>query len=297
MSQIPRRSVLKGLAAAGAALAAAEPAQGAVQARGRGRKPDDVGLLYDSNRCIGCRACVTKCKEANDLPPDKVQINGADYNAPLDLSATTKNIIRLAQDGDRAAFVKGGCMHCLDPACVNACMVSALTKIPGGIIAYTESLCVGDRYCQVACPFNIPKYEWSKALAPRMVKCELCRHRVEGPACAEVCPRQAIVTGKVNDLLAEAHRRIAQDPTRYHAKVYGEDDAGGTQVLYLAPAAMPFDKLGLPDAGTEPVPELAQAIQHGIYKGFIAPVALYVALGFVVLRNRKGAAAKKEEGR
>jgi Fe-S-cluster-containing dehydrogenase component len=296
MSEIPRRSVLKGLAAAGAALAVTEPAEAAVEARGRGRKPDDVGLLYDSNRCIGCRACVTKCKEANDLLPDKVEIDGADYNAPLDLSATTKNIIRLARDGAHGAFVKGGCMHCLDPACVNACMVSALTKIAGGIVAYAENLCVGDRYCQVACPFNVPKYEWSKALAPRMVKCELCRHRSEGPACAEVCPRQAIVTGKVDDLLAEAHRRIARSPQQYHAKVYGEDDAGGTQVLYLAPAAMPFDKLGLPDAGTEPVPELAKAIQHGIYKGFIAPVALYAALGFVVLRNRKRAAGKKEEG-
>jgi Fe-S-cluster-containing dehydrogenase component len=296
MSEISRRQLLKGMAVAGAAAAVAAPGEAAAF-QSRGRKPDDLGLLYDSTRCIGCRACVTKCKEANDLPPDRVRLNGVDYNAPADLSATTKNIIRLAQDGDKAAFVKGGCMHCLDPACVNACMVSALTKdkgAPGGIIAYNPNLCVGDRYCQVACPFNVPKYQWGNALTPRIVKCELCRHRQEGPACAEVCPRQAIVQGKVSDLLADAHRRIDQNPGRYQPKVYGEKEAGGTQVLYLS--AVPFDKLGLPELSSESVPALSETIQHGIYKGFIAPVALYLALGFTVLKNRKRGPAGKGDG-
>jgi Fe-S-cluster-containing dehydrogenase component len=291
MPVIDRRTALKILAAGGAAAAAAPAA-----AREKPTYPDAVGLLYDSTLCIGCRACVTWCKKANDLPDDERQVNGAPYNAPVDLSATTKNIIRLATDGDRHAFVKGGCMQCLEPACVNACMVSALTKHPGtGIVAYNESLCVGDRYCQVACPFNVPKYQWSVALRPKIVKCELCRHRAEGPACAQVCPRQAIVTGKVADLKAEAHRRMQRSPKAYHPEVYGEREAGGTQVLTLAPASMPPAKLGLPELGGEGIPTLSEAVHGGIYKAGVAPIALYAAFAFVIWRNKRKGAGDKED--
>jgi ferredoxin len=177
-------------------------------------------------------------------------------------------------------------------------MVSALTKHPTtGVVAYDPDLCVGDRYCQVACPFNVPKYQWSNALTPRIVKCELCRHRKEGPACAEVCPRQAIVRGKVAALKEEARRRIAASPKAYHARVYGEHEAGGTQVLTLAPAEMPPAKLGLPVLDDTPVPALSEAIHGGIYKAGVAPVALYAAFAYVTWRNRKrGGEGGKEEG-
>jgi Fe-S-cluster-containing dehydrogenase component len=292
MGPIRRRTVLQILAGGAAGVAAARPAE----AREGASFPDAVGLLYDSTRCIGCRACVTWCKKANNLPDDEMVLNGVPYNGPIDLSATTKNIIRLAKDGERTAFVKGGCMQCLEPACVNACMVSALTKTPGtGVVAYDPSLCIADRYCQVACPFNIPKYQWSKALTGVIVKCELCRHLPEGPACARACPRQAMLTGKVVELKAEAHRRIAQRPAEYHPKVYGEREAGGTQVLYLAPASMPPEKLGLPDLGDEAIPTLSHAIHGGIYKAGIAPVALYAAFAFVTWRNRHRPEPKKED--
>jgi Fe-S-cluster-containing dehydrogenase component len=283
-----RRTFLKGVAAAGVAVAVApDPAEAAERVP---LPPDAVGLLYDSVRCIGCRACVTKCKEANGLPPDLQLLNGAAYDAPVDLNATTKNIIRLARDGERTAFVKGGCMHCADPACVNACMVSAMTKGPGGIVRYDPSLCVGDRYCQIACPFNVPKYEWTNALTPKIVKCELCRHRKEGPACALACPREAIITGKVTDLAKEAHRRIDAGGGRYEPSVYGESEAGGTQVLMLASKEMPFEKLGMPTLGAEAGPARSRAVMHGIYKGAIAPILLYGAFVTAILRGRKQAA-------
>jgi len=294
MAGIQRRTVLKILAGGAATAAVVRPAA----ARSQASYPDAVGLLYDSTRCIGCRACVTWCKRANDLPDDDHMLNGAPYNAPVDLSATTKNIIRLAQDGDKNAFVKGGCMHCTEPACVNACMIGALKKNPTtGVVAYDVNLCVGCRYCEVVCPFNVPKFLWHSAFGSKIVKCELCRHREQGPACAQVCPRQAIVTGKVADLRAEAHRRIASRAGAYHPEVYGEREAGGTQVLYLAPAAMPPAKLGLPQLGDEPVPSLSHAIQGGMYKAGIAPVALYAAFAFVVWKNRRRGAeeGKKEE--
>ncbi len=291
---VSRRSVLRvlGAGAAGVAAAGAVPAE----ARQRARLPADAtGLLFDSTLCIGCRACVTKCKQANDLPPDATPMMGATYDAPADLNATTKTVVQLYLESGTSAFVKRQCMHCVDPACVTACMIHAFQKGPEGIITYDKSRCIGCRYCQIACPFNVPKFEWSKAI-PQIVKCELCRHRKEGPACSEVCPRQAVIHGKTRDLLAQAKRRIAAQPRKYYPKVYGETDGGGTQCLYLAPAGVSFEKLGLPDLGPEPVPERAVSLQHGLYQGFVAPVVLYAALGFVVWRNRKKSEPGKEGG-
>jgi Fe-S-cluster-containing dehydrogenase component len=242
-------------------------------------------MLYDTTMCIGCKACVVACREANGLEPD-VSLDGI-HQAPLDLNARTKNVIKLYREGDRVSFFKAQCMHCVDPACASACMLHSLRKDEQtGIVGYDPQYCVGCRYCQMACPFNVPKFEFDKP-APKIVKCELCRHLLaEGriPACCEVCPRGAVVFGKRSDLLAEAKRRIADEPGRYVPHVYGETEAGGTQVLYLS--HVPFEKLGLPDYGPQGVPHQAYTVQEGLYKGFVAPVVLYAALGAVVWRNR-----------
>jgi hypothetical protein len=145
---------------------------------------------------------------------------------------------------------------------------------------------VGCRYCQVACPFNVPRFQWSSA-TPRIVKCELCRHRYaegKGAACAEICPRDAVRFDRRAELLAEARRRIAATPERYHPAIFGEREGGGTGVLVVA--SVPFTVLGLPALGAEPVPALGERIQHGIYQGFVAPAALFGALAFVTWRNR-----------
>jgi Fe-S-cluster-containing dehydrogenase component len=288
---VSRRTALKGLAVA----AAAAPAGRAAARQRKAPAPDAVGMLYDSTRCIGCRACVTKCREANGLPPSR-SADGL-YDAAVDLDGTTKNIIKLATLGEgRYAFVKAQCMHCVDPACTSVCMIGALHKDAAtGVVEYDKDGCVGCRYCQVACPFNVPKFTWEKA-APQIVKCELCRHRgdakkegplaVANPACCEVCPREAVIYGRRDDLLTEASRRIAASPERYEPKVYGEFDAGGTHVLYLAARGVGFERLGLPDVGTDPAPQLSESIQHGIYYGALAPVALFGAALFAVRPSR-----------
>jgi Fe-S-cluster-containing dehydrogenase component len=183
--------------------------------------------------------------------------------------------------------MKAQCMHCIDPACASACMLGAFKKREFGIVTYDVTYCIGCRYCEVACPYNVPKFEWSSA-TPKMVKCELCNHRLaEGkqPACTEVCPRQAVIFGKREDLLREAKRRLAANPGGYVQKVYGETDGGGTQCLYIS--HVPFDKIGLPALGEESTPSLQRTIQHAVYKGFAAPIALYGLLGAVMLRNRR----------
>ena len=279
-----RRTAIKGLLTAGAVITTSVPA--AARPR-RAPLSDAVGMLYDSTRCVGCRACVGACRDANGLAPEPATWNGVAYDAPVDLNAHTKTVIRLYEQPPVHAYVKAQCMHCVDPACVSVCMIGALHKTSGGIVAYDKDKCIGCRYCQVACPFNVPKFEWTKA-APQIVKCELCRDRVaEGrlPACVEACPRQAVIFGRRDALLSEAKSRLAATPDRYVQQVYGEHDGGGTQVLYLA--AVPFTDLGFPALADEPVPELSESLQHAINQGFIAPLGLYAALAIVMFRNRK----------
>jgi len=286
-----RRSFLKGLAYAGGT--AAVSAVPAVASEKRQAPDDAVGMLYDTTRCIGCKACVVACHEANDLPPD-TRGNGI-HDAPQSLNDRTKNIIKLYKEEGRRSYMKQQCMHCIDPACVGACMIGALQKREYGIVTWESDRCIGCRYCQVACPYNVPKFEWEEA-NPRIIKCELCNHRLaEGkePACCEVCPRDAVIYGKYDDLLAEAKKRLTDHPGRYVDKIYGEHDGGGTQVLYLS--HVPFEKLGLPELGDEGVPKLNRTIQHGVYKGMIAPAALYVAMGAVMLRNRR-TGSKDDQG-
>lgn len=296
---VTRRTVLKGIAAAGAgAVAGALPAPARAEKR-KEPPPDAVGMLYDATRCIGCKACVVKCKEANGLPADDSSPMGPMYDAPYDLNATTKNVIKLYKGADgRTSYVKAQCMHCVDPACASVCMISALHKGARGIVEYDKDKCVGCRYCQIACPFNVPKFEWNAAF-PQIVKCEMCRHlqaRGEIPACCRVCPREAVVFGRLDDLRTDAMRRMAAFPGRYYPRVFGDKEIGGTQVLYLSAAGIPFESLGFPALGEEPVPALSEKLQHAIYQGFIAPAVLYAALGVVMVRNRrKNGPAKDEE--
>lgn len=289
---VTRRTALKTLAAAGAAAAVAP---GAAEARVV-RKPsdEDYGLLVDVTRCVGCRACMTKCREANGLKPDVQEIGGVPYDAPLDMNGQTLTVIKRFDEGEASGYVKAQCMHCAHPSCVSVCMLGALHKAEHGVVAYDVDKCVGCRYCQVGCPFNVPKFEWAKAV-PKIVKCELCRHRYKDgkfAACAEACPREAVVFGKRGELLALAKSRLAAAPKAYLPKIYGEHDAGGTAVLYLSPVA--FETVGLPALGTEPGPELSESIQHGIYQGFVAPVVLLGALSFVTWRNHKKGSAEEE---
>lgn len=289
---VDRRTFLKVLGSTGAMAASAT-------ARARepvAPDPESYGMLYDSTQCIGCKACVVACADANDLQREST--TGL-YQDPVDLSASTKTVIKLHRAGDRTAFLKKQCMHCVDPACVSACMLGALHKAEHGVVAYDPDLCVGCRYCQVACPFDIPRFQWNDP-TPLIVKCELCRHRFaggNGPACCETCPTGAVVFGKRAELLREAKQRLERQPHRYNPKVYGETDGGGTQVLVLAGRGVEFFDLGLPRLGDEPVPHLSETVQHGIYQGFIAPIVLYGALGVVIFRNRRrgGSAAVGEE--
>jgi Fe-S-cluster-containing dehydrogenase component len=320
--RISRRDLLKGAVAAGAATAAAAVSTDAEARAHVPERPEAVGMLFDSTLCVGCRACQSACKVANDLPPDKVAAADGVYDAPTDLNSSTKNVIKLMSEGEKRQFMKQQCMHCVDPSCVSVCMMGALHKegegkrqLPGarlekvgtGVVLYDKGLCVGCRYCQIGCAFNVPKFEWHDPL-PLIVKCELCRHRgdekkagalaIANPACCEVCPRGAVIYGYREQLLATAKARLAASPGSYNEHIYGTTEGGGTQVLYLTAKGVSFQQLGLPQLPEESSAHFSESVSHAPYLMGITPVALYAAMAFFINRNQKAErAAEGKEGK
>ena len=170
--------------------------------------PKQKAMLIDIKRCIGCGSCETACK----------QLHGFNTDPEPTLSDTAFTVIE--SRGDK--FVRKVCMHCNDPACASACPVGAIKKTALGPVVYDADKCIGCRYCMLACPYQVPRYQWSK-LAPFVKKCDLCSERVkagEQPACTEACPVQASVFGDRDELIADAWNRIRTDSS-YVPRIYG----------------------------------------------------------------------------
>jgi len=192
-------------------------------------------ILYDSTLCIGCKACETACASRWGLPYDD--------KIAAEERISAHKLTAIETHGDK--FSRRLCMNCAQPACASVCPVGAIRKTTLGPVVYDAAKCMGCRYCMQACPFQVPSYEWSSRL-PRMRKCDMCYERQSHgqlTACAEACPVGATRNGDRDDLVREAQKRIADNPSGYYPKIYGISEAGGTSVLYLS--AVPFEQIGL----------------------------------------------------
>ncbi|MEW6702444.1 MAG: 4Fe-4S dicluster domain-containing protein [Bacteroidota bacterium] len=256
---------------------------------------DRMGVLVDTTVCIGCRKCEWACKITHNLKTPSLE-SYKDRNIfkqkrrPDDKALTVVNEYQNNNADKFPIDVKVQCMHCDHPACVSACIVGALSKQENGSVIWDSNRCIGCRYCMVACPFQIPAFEFEKALKPDIKKCDFCFDRtVQGklPACTEICPVEAVTYGRREDLVKAAHQKIKNYPNRYTNHVYGEYEVGGTSWIYLS--GKDFDKLDFPKLGKDPAPGVSEAIQHGIFAYFVPPVALYALLGGVmwINKNRK----------
>jgi formate dehydrogenase iron-sulfur subunit len=205
------------------------------------------GVLIDITRCIGCRGCQVACKQWNKLRARRTVCKG-DLTNPPGLNSDTYTLVRFVErakdDVPAWDFIKIQCMHCKDPACASVCPVSAIQKTEEGPVVYLKERCIGCRYCMIACPFQVPKYEWEKT-SPFVQKCTFCSERILSgrlPACVKVCPTKTILFGNYRDIVVEAERRLRLNPGRYVNHIYGRDEAGGTSWLYLSD--IPFEELG-----------------------------------------------------
>ncbi len=288
---IGRREFVK-IAAVGAGAAGAVAASASVGAHATA---DGPGVLVDTTLCVGCRACEAACAESNGLPPppedDAVLLRRRDV---AEQAFTVVNRTEKAPGVER--FAKKQCMHCLAPACASACPVRAMDKSPEGPVVYNASKCMGCRYCMIACPFDVPKYEYESA-APRVRKCTFCAERQKQglkPACTEVCPSGALTFGQRGELLEVAKARIYQNPDRYVHHVYGENEAGGTSWLYISD--VPFEQLALKGGVPEkPIPELVSgALGAPPFVMTLWPPLLMGLYVFSKRREETEAAAEKE---
>ncbi|MCK5420093.1 MAG: 4Fe-4S dicluster domain-containing protein, partial [Desulfobacterales bacterium] len=236
---ITRRKFLGWLGAATAGTTLGKTAKAASNKHFTGY-PNSMGVLFDNTRCIGCRKCEEGCNAVNELPaPDRAFDDLAVLDTKRRTTAKAYTIVN-RYDTVSNVNVKGPlyrkmqCNHCLEPACASACFVRAFTKTQKGAVIYDESVCVGCRYCMIACPFEIPTYEYEKALEPRVMKCTMCYPQIiKGllPGCVQACPTEALTYGKRTDLLKIARERISKFPDRYVDHIYGENEMGGTSWL------------------------------------------------------------------
>lgn len=310
---VNRRDFLK---LAGASVGGLVLAAGASDEASAEHTPEEArehpSMLYDTTLCVGCKACQNACRAWNETPVE-LGPEGL-YDMPTELSGSTWTVIQLAEDPtqeelpDRSnwSFIKRNCMHCLDPACVSACTVGALQKTEEGPVIYDVDRCFGCRYCMIACPYDVPRYQWWTT-TPLVQKCTFCfgnvvpegevhpKNRLAqgmGPNCVESCPTGALRWGPREEMLALAHERIEAEPGKYYEdRVYGEHEAGGTLQLVLS--HVPFEEVGLPTLSPEPIPTLTDAMNWSV-PGIV--IGMGTLMGAVyVTRSRAEKRAESEE--
>ena len=180
------------------------------------------GLLIDVNKCPdGCTDCITACSTENGWKKPEDLETDAQWIRKVTVSP------RKAKAGPKQSFPVM-CQHCAEPPCVDVCPTGASFKRADGIVLVDKHICIGCRYCMMACPYGARSFiheelEDQKPYAPRgkgtVESCTLCVHRVDSdrkPACVDACAKagnDAMIFGDLNDPNSEIAKRVAQYPT------------------------------------------------------------------------------------
>ncbi|ABG04575.1 4Fe-4S ferredoxin, iron-sulfur binding protein [Rubrobacter xylanophilus DSM 9941] len=158
----------------------------------------NYGFIIDNRKCIGCHACTVACK--------------AEHEVPLGVNRTWVKYIEKGEFPDtQRAFHVMRCNHCEDAPCVEACPVTALYVREDGIVDFNWDRCIGCKACTQACPYDALYIDPESHTA---AKCNYCAHRVDmglEPACVNVCPEQAIISGDMDDPASEISRLLARE--------------------------------------------------------------------------------------
>jgi len=244
-----------------------------------------LAMLIDESQCTACRGCQVACKQWNDREGwlySRTRNHGS-YENPPDLSPQTWTRIRFIEhegpDGFLWLFLKQGCMHCGNPACVAVCPTGALKQQPNGLVTLEPELCNGCGYCTQFCPFHIPRLETDVITGQgKASKCTFCQDRVTNdllPACVKTCPAKALDFGNRDEMITKGQERVAALKARgfTQANLYGVNEMGGLGRLYVLTA--PPEAYGLPV--NPQYPELAS-----IWQKVLQPLGS-VAFGATIL--------------
>jgi formate dehydrogenase iron-sulfur subunit len=238
-------------------------------------------ILTDITKCIGCLKCVSACKNTNKLEKDVPRI----WQKNDGLSA--ENWTSIIQKPNRH-YIRKQCRHCLEPACALVCPVGALHKTETGAVVYDSKKCIGCRYCMMACPYGIPRYDWDQAV-PYIRKCILCYDKIKDgkePACTSICPEEATIFGDRDKLIQIAHDRIKENPSQYMNKVWGENEVGGTSVLYLSDIDLGFLSYGT-KLDNKPIPETTAVAMKSVPFAFLGMGGTMLGINWIIRRRMK----------
>jgi len=213
------------------------------------------GMLIDINKCIGCNYCTYACQAVNNLQDEMI------YNTVT--TETTRTGVEF--------FLSRPCMHCDDAPCVHVCPVNATYLRPDGIVTMDYDLCIGCRYCEIACPYDVRVFNWKKhtELSPRvpeygvpevpprprgvMEKCTFCQHRIDPgvergltpgvdpqatPACVIACPTIARIFGDLNDPESPISKALSTTTVTIRLR---EELSTAPKVYYIPPQEEPSD--------------------------------------------------------
>ena len=143
-----------GAGASMATLARATPATAAARGEAPSKRKFWYGMVIDTRRCVGCRACVVACKAENKTPP------GVFYTVVVEEAVANRF-------DDKPIFMTKPCFHCENPPCVDVCPVSATFKRErDGIVVIDYDRCIGCRYCITACPYGARYFDFGENYPP-----------------------------------------------------------------------------------------------------------------------------------
>lgn len=278
-----RKDFLK--TAIGAALTAVAPGKIAAEEDKKTLPKEFYGVLTDTTRCIGCRACEKACAKEHGFPVPKFEEK--DFQEKSRVTTETKlTVVNRYETSKGEVFVKKQCMHCWQPACASACLTNAMFKTEDGPIIWQDGKCMGCRFCMIACPFGIPKAEYNSP-NPKIQKCDMCWERIQDgkkPACVEACPTDALMFGKKRQLMEIARVRIYNHSNDYIHHIYGEHEVGGAGWLYIS--NVPFEELGFrTDLGTLPYPEFTKEFLYAVPGVFLTVPAFLFGLNLLTRKD------------
>ncbi len=158
----------------------------------------NYGFIIDNRKCIGCHACTVACK--------------AEHEVPLGVNRTWVKYIEKGEFPDtRRLFSVMRCNHCADAPCVEICPVESLFTRADGIVDFDDRRCIGCKACTQACPYDAIYMHPDDHTS---AKCNYCTHRVDiglEPACVNVCPEHAIISGDMDNPETEISRLLARE--------------------------------------------------------------------------------------